>query len=117
MFRDDRQLAIACRTLLAKARLGRLWTADGPTDEALRLLDADGGPLSSGERIMLLAAFAFWNGSGGLRVAEIVETLDLELAQGVCSLVIAVKHGSKHVDSWLSVYGGSGADVHSVDGN
>lgn len=54
---------------------------------------------------MLLAAFAFWNGSGGLRLAEIIETLDVELAQAVCSLVISVKHGADHVDSWLVIYG------------
>jgi hypothetical protein len=51
MFRDDRQLAAACRTLLATARLERPWTDQGPTAEAAELLEADGGPLSSGERV------------------------------------------------------------------
>jgi hypothetical protein len=62
MPRDDPQLALACRTLLASVRLERLWTDQGLTAEVTELLKADGGPLSSGERVMLLAAWAFWTG-------------------------------------------------------
>jgi hypothetical protein len=105
MFRDDLQLANCCRALLAQVRLERLWTNAGPTSEALSLLDRDGGPLSSRERIMLLAAFAFWNGRGGLRLAEILETLDLQPTKAICALAIAVKHGAEHVDSRLVVHG------------
>jgi len=60
MFRDDEQSARACRALMATARLEGLWTNEGPTLRAAELLDSGGGPLSSGERIVLLAAFAFW---------------------------------------------------------
>jgi hypothetical protein len=102
MFRDDLQLARACRTLLATVRLGRLWTEYGPTAEARRLLDADGGPLSSGERVMLLAAWAFWNGSGGLTLADVLERLDVEPAEALCFLVLASKYGSDSVDDWIA---------------
>jgi hypothetical protein len=101
MFRDDRQLARACRTLLATVRLGRLWGEDGPTCEAKALLESDGGPLSSGERVMLLAAWAFWNGSGGLSLAEVLERLDGEPAEALCFLVMASKYGADAVDDWL----------------
>jgi len=47
MFRDDLQLARACR-VVAGVGLGRLWTTEGPTSHARELLEADGGPLSSG---------------------------------------------------------------------
>jgi hypothetical protein len=85
-------------------RLGRLWTDDGPTREALDLLDSDGGPLSSGERIMLLAAFTFWNGRRSLSLAEILETLDVEPSEMVCALLVAVKRGPDAVDDWLVEY-------------
>jgi hypothetical protein len=107
MFRNDHQLALACRALLAQARLERFWTSAGPTREALELLEADGGALSSGERVMLLGAFAIWNGSGDVRLAEIIDTLDVRWARPLCSLVISAKHGPDHVDSWLEVHDGA----------
>jgi ABC-type transport system involved in cytochrome bd biosynthesis fused ATPase/permease subunit len=102
MFRNDEQSARACRALLATVRLERLWTAGGPTERAVEYLDADGGTLSSGERIMLLAAFAFWHGSSPLRLAEIIETLDSEPSEAICSLLLAVKEGAGAVDDWLA---------------
>jgi hypothetical protein len=101
MFRDDRQLALACRTLLATARLERLWTDKGPTAEAAELLETDGGPLSSGERVMLLAAWAFWNGSGGVTLADVLERLDADPAEALCFLVLASKYDADAVDDWL----------------
>ena len=101
MFRDDPQLALACRTLLASVRLERLWTDQGPTAEATELLEADGGPLSSGERVMLLAAWACWNGSGGVTLADVLERLDAYHAEALCFLVLASKYGTDAVDDWL----------------
>jgi Ohr subfamily peroxiredoxin len=98
MLRDDQQLARACRALLATVRLEGLWTEDGPTPEASELLEADGGPLSSGERIVLLAAWTFWNGSGGLRLAEVLEQLDADPMEALCFLVMASKYGD---DRWV----------------
>jgi hypothetical protein len=102
MFRDDRQLALVCRILLKTARLERLWTSDGPTPEAAELLDADGGPLSSGERVVMLAAWAFWNGSGGVTLADVLERLDAAPAEALCFLVLASKYGADAIDDWLA---------------
>jgi hypothetical protein len=52
------KLARACRTLLATVRLECPWTEHGPTPERAELLEANGGPLSFGERVMLLGAWA-----------------------------------------------------------
>ena len=101
MFRDDPQLSRACHTLLAMVRLERLWTEQGPTPQARALLEANGGPLSSGERVMLLAAWAFWNGSGGVTLAEVLERLDLDPAEALCFLVLAAKYGADAVDDWI----------------
>ena len=89
MQRDDQRLARACRALLATVRLERLWTEDGPTLEAVRLLEADGGPLSSGQRIVLLAAWTFWDGSGGLTLAEVLEQFDADPMEALCFVVMA----------------------------
>jgi hypothetical protein len=89
MPRADKQLARACCALLATVHLERLWTEDGPTPEASELLEADGGPLSSGERIVLLAAWTFWNGSGGRRLADILEQFDADPMEALCFLVMA----------------------------
>ena len=102
MFYDDKQLARACRALLATVRLGHLWDEHGPTEEAAALLEADGGPLSTGERVMFLAAWAFWNRSGGLMLAEVLDRLDLELVEDLCFLVMASKYGADAVDDWLA---------------
>lgn len=91
MLRDDQELARACRALLASVRLERLWMEDGPTPEAYRLLEADGGSLSSGQRIVLLAAWTFWNGSGGLKLAEVLEQFDADPMEALCFLVMASK--------------------------
>ena len=107
MFRDDRQLASACRALLSTAHLERLWTLHGPTAEASELLEANGGPLSSGERVMLLAAWAFWNGSGGATLAEVLE-LDSEPAEALCFLIMAAKYGADAVDDWIAEHARAG---------
>jgi hypothetical protein len=102
MFRNDEQSARACRALLATVGLERFWTAGGPSARAVELLEADGGPLSSGERVVLLAAFAFWNGGGSLRLAEVIHVLDLGPSEAICSLLLAVKQGASAVEDWLT---------------
>jgi hypothetical protein len=102
MFRDDEQRMRACCALLATMRLERLWTTDGPTPEASELLQTDGDPLSAGERVMLLATWAFWNGSGGVTLVEVLERLDSASAEPLCFLVMAVKYGTDAIDDWLA---------------
>src|SRR5262249_1374696 len=68
--RGKRQLAIACKRLVARAGLARLWTEDGPTNEARTLLGAGHGTLPPRERLLLLAAWAFWDGSESERLAD-----------------------------------------------
>jgi hypothetical protein len=102
MFHDDHQLARACRALLQTVGLQRLWTEHGPSDSAMELLEADGGPLSSGERVMLLAAFAFWNGSGGLTFVDVIERLDRERGEALGSLLMASYEGPTAIDEWVT---------------
>ena len=96
--------------MLARIGLGDLWTPTGPTPKAVVLFEADGGPLSSGERIMLLAAFAFWNGEGSLLLVDVIglvdgiERLDVKHVDALSSLLIAHKYGAEAVDTWLATY-------------
>src|SRR6185437_2739583 len=101
MFRNYRQACEVLQTLLESVRLDHLWTSNGPTDAALRYRDANGGPLPSGERIMLLAAFDLWNDTGGLKFAEVPGPLDPQRAQKLLSLLSAMTYGSDAVDRWL----------------
>jgi hypothetical protein len=103
--REARQLSRALMLLLRSVpRLADLWTEQGPTPVALALRDAKGGSLSSGERILLLAAFDLWDRSGGATVNDLLQ-LEPGRRQALCSLVIALGHGSDTVDSWLVVHG------------
>jgi hypothetical protein len=100
MFRSDDQLAAVCEILCARAGLGSLWTAAGPTERAVELVESNGGPLSSGERVMLLAAWAFWNGRGDLVLADVAHRLDSGNLAAVGSLLVALAQGEHEIDEW-----------------
>jgi hypothetical protein len=70
MFRSDEQACKAFQAVLRTLYLEHLWTPKGPAPAALRYREYDGGLLSSGERIMLLAVFDLWDGSGNLEFAN-----------------------------------------------
>jgi hypothetical protein len=104
-FRDTRQQARACRALLATVRLERLWTFEGPTLEAQELLHANGGHLSSGEAVMLRAAFDFWSGDGACALTSMLHTLDHGRLEAIGSLALALsdpKDAYGAVDRWLA---------------
>jgi hypothetical protein len=106
MWRDDRQLADVCRTLLKSARLGDLWTDEAPTPQARTYYDAGGGPLSSGERVLVLFAFALWNGENTrLPAADLLKLSGVRLAL-VGELLAAIARGDDAIDRWLSTVRG-----------
>ncbi len=102
MFRSDAQLARVCRAFCARARLGRLWTEEGPTDEAMALLESDGGALSSGERAVVLIAWSLWNGQGHVTVADVLHRLDGTSLTMLGKLMVAGARGSEAIDAWLT---------------
>ncbi len=101
MFRDDEQLAAVCQTLCARVGLPSLWTNTGPSERAKELIQAEGGPLSHGEKVMVFLAWSFWNGKGGLTVAELVDTLDRNNLLAVGQLLQAHAEGPEALDAWL----------------
>jgi hypothetical protein len=102
VFRSDAQLARVCRAFCARARLGRLWTEAGPTDEAMALLQNDGGALSSGERMVILVAWSLWNGQGHVMVADAIHRLDGMSLAMLGKLMVAGARGSDAVEAWLA---------------
>lgn len=58
--------------------------------------------LSSGERVMALAAMAVWNEAGGLKLSEALHSLDGENLELLGSLLVAMADGSSlAVERWL----------------
>ncbi len=92
MWQSDEQACKTIRAMLKSARLDRMWTDEGPTEEAVDLLEARGGPLSHGEAVMLRAAFALWNGKGDLTLDELLTTLDPENMRAVLRAVLVLRH-------------------------
>jgi hypothetical protein len=94
MWRSERQQCEVIRRLLAPHHaLARLWTPTGPTDKACQLLEDDGGPMSSGEVLLLRVAFDIWNGGGGAKVGDLLSTLDERNLRAVV-VAISARDGS-----------------------
>lgn len=98
---SEDQLVRICNVLLASVSKGARWSDGSPTAKALSLRDSSGGPLSSEERVMLLLAWAVWDGGGGLKVADLIASLDPRRLELVGSLLIAVSKGQAALDAWL----------------
>jgi hypothetical protein len=79
-----------------------MWTPNGPTEEAISLFEAGGGPLSSGERIILLAAWAFWNSAEKAVLADVIYRLDDKNLRAVATLMLAVADGGGAIDEWIA---------------
>tara|TARA_R110002073_G_scaffold336583_1_gene536326 strand:+ start:16557 stop:16886 length:330 start_codon:yes stop_codon:yes gene_type:complete len=104
MFQDDTQRAQVCLALLRSLGLQRLWTEEGPTDEALRLYEKDGGHLSSGERSIFLLSWSFWTGCGLLNFSDLLR-LDQARLEAVGALFSALAIGPLAIDHWISQHG------------
>jgi hypothetical protein len=101
VFESEAQRARVCRVLCERARLGGMWTGEGPTEEAVLLLQRDGGPLSSGERIVLLVAFAVWSGEGKVLLDDVVCRLDQRNLHAIGTLMAAVANGGCAIEQWI----------------
>jgi len=102
MFRNDLQTARALRVLLAPMRLGSLWTDEGPTARAVELLEQDGGAFSSGERTMLLAAWALWSGNSPTLRFDALLRLDNANTEALCSLLAVITQGDAAIEAWIA---------------
>jgi hypothetical protein len=65
-------------------------------------MESNGGALSSGERVVILAAWAFWNGHDALSFADVVECLDGPNLRAIAHLMLALDAGGAAIDAWLA---------------
>jgi hypothetical protein len=79
-----------------------MWTTTGPTTEAIEILEAHGGPLSSGERIVLFAAWSFWNGADNATLADVIYRLDDSNLRAIATLMLALAQGGHAIDQWIA---------------
>lgn len=105
VFRNDAQVNAVCRVLLEQLYAKGLWTDEGPNETALSYLEQDGGPLSRGERVLLLCAFAIWNGNEKLPFADIFN-LDDDRLGVLARFLVAYSGGSTAIDAWILEHDG-----------
>jgi hypothetical protein len=101
MFANECQQARVCEALCRAVRLRGMWTDEGPSEVAVSLLKRNGGPLSAGERIMLLTAWNIWNGRGEVNLGDAVHRLDNDNLRALGSLMIAIATEPGGVNEWL----------------
>ena len=71
-------------------------------EEAIAILETDGGALSSGERVVLMVAWAFWNSAQQATLADIVYLLDPGNLRAVATLMLALARGGPAIDQWIA---------------
>lgn len=106
MMRDHEQLVAVVQAICRRIPKDVvLWTAEGPTDLAVRWLKRS--PLSAGERVLFQVAWAVWNGtSSKLALGGVFHRMDGAQQTFVGSLLIALGGGAHGVDLWLEAEAG-----------
>ncbi len=115
------KLCLAIRVLLRPVHMEHLWTATGPTPEAMHLRQTGGRSLSRPARLLVLAAFDLWNQDGHVDFGELVYRLEIEHFVPLLSLTLAVKlnavpldeDDADAIDEWLAEYDPE-ARVHPI---
>jgi len=102
MFASETQQARVCEMICRAVRLDGMWTEQGPSRLAVSLLIRNGGPLSTGERIMFLCAWGIWNGRGTVNLGDVVHRLDNRNLALLGSLMVALAGVPDAVDRWLA---------------
>lgn len=93
MWQSEAQQHQVIRGLLARVHIEHLWTAEGPTEEAVGLLRDKGGPMSHGQTVMLQVAFDLWNGGGKAMLDDLIGVLDDGNLRAVLDAVAVVRPG------------------------
>lgn len=109
-FRDARQTARVCYTLLKLVRQDKLFIAPGdlgefgPTEEATEELanirENRITRLSSGERTVLSLAFYYWNGSANPTISALA-AMESTVRLAIGELIVATSGSSTELDEWV----------------
>jgi hypothetical protein len=66
------------------------------------LAEHGGGPLSSGERLLLLVAWSLWSACNHVTVGEVFYNLDSRSLTMLGKLMIAAGRGAEAIEAWLA---------------
>ena len=107
MFASRAQLHTAIWKLLKHVNGARFWAVDGPTDEAVLAIDAitenktERPYLSSGQEVLLRAAFDIFNGRGNATIYSALRVLDDRNQRALWSLLLAMVDGPEAIQRWI----------------
>lgn len=87
--------------VLAAGHVSHLWTLDGPTAEALRVRESGCEGVAPAVHTWVLLAFELFNGTGGLTVSRLFDTLERPQLLIALSLLMRVAMGTSGVESIL----------------
>lgn len=87
--------------VLAAGHVSHLWTLEGPTPEAVRIRDSAGEGVEPSVHTWVLLAFELFNGTGGLTVSRLMETLEAPPLLIALSLLMRIAVGTPGLESIL----------------
>jgi hypothetical protein len=108
MFRDSKQRAEACRTLLGVVDQGALWgNSDRPSAKFWDVVQygLEKG-LSSGEVLIVRVAADLWNNSQKVSIVSCLDALDSKRKKPLWTLLSAINDGPDAVDGWIQTWKG-----------
>lgn len=79
-----------------------MWTAEGPTGQATRLLNDRNHNLSDDQRIMFLCAWALWSGAGCVTLWTLIHRLKAHHLFTIGEVLQAIAGGSYATEAWLA---------------
>ena len=101
--------------VLEVPKLQHLWTADGPTPEALRIRDTGGVSVEPAVLTWVLLAFDLFNATGELTLNQMFDSLERDHLAIAFTLLIRVAYGEHGLNSIIENGGGEeggGETVH-----
>jgi hypothetical protein len=103
-FRDDVQLARACEALCSRIRKGACWVLTPSPSATTFAIDVKEGRacVSTGERLIVMTAWAFWNGCDQVSFARLLDVLSVDHLEAIFGLAVAAIEGPDAVDVWLA---------------
>ena len=87
--------------LLETVQVEGMWTLEGPTDRAVKLLRTRGAPiLASSEKTIFLLAWDLWNQRGKMEFHRLFN-LDRGKLIMVASFLVAMARGAEDIERWI----------------
>lgn len=100
LYQESHQRLRVCRTLLTLMGYEHLWTSEGPTVEAKRILDQYGGTMSNAQWVLYQVVWYVWGRPADVKLQEVMQ-LPQPYAELATDLLHAELDGPAAVEAWL----------------